>query len=248
VTDPDSMAHSVPVTLSPVAAAMRLLQFGDSMLPVGSFAFSAGLESAVERGVVHDVATLRGFVTTATRQAATADGVALLHAHRAAAAGDLDAVMAADHAVFQRKLNEEARTMTTRMGRKLAELGDRVVGGSAERQRLLPDWLAAMRDGSTPGTFPVGLGVLFGVLGSPETDAFAVHQYGVAFTIVSAALRLMRIDHLDTQAILFQVDATAAHAYAAVRDAALSDMAGFAPMTDILAAVHARAHVRLFMS
>ena len=72
---------------------MRLLQFGDSMLPVGSFAFSNALESAVEQGVVHDVATLRGFVATATRQAATSDGVALLHAHRAAVAGDLEAVL-----------------------------------------------------------------------------------------------------------------------------------------------------------
>ena len=114
--------------------------------------------------------------------------------------------------------------------------------------RSSQQWLAAIRDGRAPGTFPVGLGVLFGTLGSPETDAFAVHQYGVAFMILSAALRLMRIDHLDTQAILFEVDATAADAYAAVRDASLADMAGFAPMTDILAAVHARAHVRLFMS
>ena len=55
-------AQSSPSMPSPVAAAMRLLQFGDSMLPVGSFAFSNALESAVEQGVVHDVVTLRGFV------------------------------------------------------------------------------------------------------------------------------------------------------------------------------------------
>ena len=39
---------------------LRLLQFGDSMLPVGAFSFSNGLESAVQQGVVHDAATLRG--------------------------------------------------------------------------------------------------------------------------------------------------------------------------------------------
>jgi urease accessory protein len=33
-----------------------------------------------------------------------------------------------------------------------------------------------------------------------------------------------------------------------VRGASLSDMAGFAPMTDILSAVHQRSHVRLFTS
>jgi urease accessory protein len=229
--------------MSPVAASIRLLQFGDSMLPVGSFAFSNALESAVERGVVHDAATLHGFVTTATRRAATSDGVALLHAHRAAVAGDLAEVQRADRAVFERKLDAEARTMATRMGRKLAEVGDRVVGGT-----LQATWLAVIREQRSPGTFPVALGVLFAALGSPETDAFAVHQYGVAFMILSAALRLMRIDHMETQTILFAADATASDAYNEVRDAALTDMAAFAPMTDILAAVHARAHVRMFMS
>ena len=48
-------------------------------------------------------------------------------------------------------------------------------------------------------------------------DAFAVHQYGVASMILSAALRLMRVDHLDTQAILFEVNAGADAAYARSR-------------------------------
>src|SRR4051794_23074655 len=100
---------------------MRALQFGDSVLPVGSFSFSNGLESAVQFGVVHDLDTLREFVRTALRQAATGDGIAVLAAFRAARAGDDHRVDAADRAVFNRKLNEEMRTMTVRMGRKLAE-------------------------------------------------------------------------------------------------------------------------------
>ena len=97
------------------------------------------------------------------------------------------------------------------MGRKLAELA------TASWQAPTGARLARRdpRGRGTPGTFPVGLGVLFAALGSPETDAFAVHQYGVASMILSAALRLMRVDHLDTQAILFEVDAAAADAYAA---------------------------------
>ncbi len=54
------------------------------MLPVGAFSFSGGLESAVQQGVVRDVATSREFVRTATDQAASGDGIALLAAHRAA--------------------------------------------------------------------------------------------------------------------------------------------------------------------
>jgi urease accessory protein len=222
---------------------MRVLQFGDSLLPIGSFSFSNALESAVQQGVVRDPATLAEFVTASARRAATSDGIALLEAHRAARGASIERITLADRAVFERKLGEESRTMTVRMGRKLAEVA--TAAGPAPQLGL---WLDRIRNGVTPGTYPVGLGILFAELGSPEEDAFAVHQYGVAMTMLSAALRLMRIDHRQVQAILFAADRGVGADYAAVRAASLPDMAGFTPMADILAAVHVRSHVRLFMN
>jgi urease accessory protein len=226
-----------------IARLMRVLQFGDSLLPTGSFSFSNALESAVQEGAVRDAATLSEFVLTVTQRAATSDGIALLEAHRGARERDIERIVQADRAVFNRKLGEEMRTMTLRMGRKLAELS-----ATAVQAPLLGLWLDRVRDGVAPGTHPVGLGVLFAELGSPEEDAFAVHQYGVAMTTLSAALRLMRIDHRQTQAILAAVGGTVAGDFAAVRLASLPDMASFAPMADILGAVHVRSRVRMFMN
>lgn len=223
--------------------AMRMMQFSDSMFPVGSFSFSNGLESAVAQGIVTDGPSLREFVLSAAHQGATCDGIAVLAAHRGATAGDFSAILAADHAVIERKLNEEARTMSTRMGKKLAELGGRLAG-----ETLFNKWLAAIASGETPGTYPVGLGIAFAEMGSPEEDAFTVNQYGVAMTLLGAALRIVRVDHLATQEILFEVNQTAGREYAAVRDYGLDDMSNFAPMIDILAAVHVKAHVRMFMN
>jgi urease accessory protein len=226
-----------------ISRLTSVLQFGDSMLPTGSFSFSNGLESAVQQDIVHDRATLAEFTLTAARRAATTDGIALLEAHRAARASNLDRIVAADSAVFNRKLGEEARTMTVRMGRQLAELGTFIVPAP-----MLGCWLARVTAHQTPGTYPAGLGVLFAGLGSPEEDAFAVHQYGVAMTTLSASLRLMRVEPREIQAILRQVSACSGDDYLAVRGLSLPDMAGFAPMADILAAMHVRAHVRLFMN
>jgi urease accessory protein len=226
-----------------IGRLMRVLQFGDSLLPVGSFSFSNALESAVQEGVVRDAATLAEFVLTSAHRAAASDGIAVLAAHRAARQADIERIVRADRAVFERKLSEETRTMTVRMGRKLAE-----VGVAAVEAPLLSMWLGRVRDGLTPGTHPVGLGVLFAGLGSPEEDAFAVHQYGVAMTAVSAALRLMRIDHRQAQAILAGVNRRAGDHYAAVCRASLPDMASFTPMIDILAAIHTQSHVRMFMN
>ncbi|MBE2238245.1 MAG: urease accessory protein UreF [Caldilineaceae bacterium] len=222
---------------------MRVLQFGDSMLPVGSFSFSNGLESAIQLGLVSDVKSLHEFVLTVTQQTAGVDGVALLEAHRAARADDMDRILRADACLLQRKLNEEMRLMTTRMGKKLAEMGIRILQSS-----LLTQWLAAINRGATPGAYPIGQGLLFADLGLAEEAAFAVHQYGVASMVLGAALRLMKVDHLETQSILFDVNTRAASDFERCSRARLEDMAAFAPELDILAAVHVKAHVRMFMN
>jgi urease accessory protein len=226
-----------------ITQLLRLLQFGDSMLPVGAFSFSNGLEAAIAQRVVTDVASLRAFVRTALDQSAGADGIALLAAHRAAVTGDMARIVAADHAVLLRKLNEETRTMTTRMGRKLGELAGHVIDAP-----LVALWLERIVRQETPGTFPVGLALLFAASRLGEQEAFAAHQYGVATMMQGAALRLMKLNYLDGQAILHGVNGAAEDAYARVKAADLDDMATFAPMTDILAAIHVRSHVRMFMN
>jgi urease accessory protein len=233
----------VTSTTTVALRAMRLLQFGDSMLPVGAFAFSNGVESAVQEGVVRDAATLKEFVATALEQAASCDGIALLVAHRAARADDIDSVIVADRAILVRKLNEEGRTMALRMGRKLAELAAHVAA-----LPFLMRWRSVVETDAARGTYPATLGVVGAALGLDECEVFTTHQYGVATMMVSAALRLMRLSHLDGQALIFALNAGVDAAYEDASRASLDDMATFAPMADILAAAHVKAHVRLFMS
>ena len=221
----------------------RALQFGDSVFPVGGFAFSGGLESAIQKRVVTDAATLHAYTRTAVEQAAMGDGVALVWAHRAAAAGDLAELVRIDERVYARKLSGETRVMTVRMGKKFAEMGAEVIGVP-----LLSTWRQKIEAGATPGCYPVSLAVNFAAQGLTARDAFVVHQYGVASMILSAALRLMKVSHVDTQRILYRLDAGADAAYEAAAATRLTDMAGFAPLIEVLAAVHVKAHVRLFMN
>jgi urease accessory protein len=221
----------------------RMLQFGDSMFPIGAFAFSSGLESAIQQGVVTNTATLRAFARTALEQAARGDGIALIAAHRAATAGDVDTLVRIDAQVYARKLSDEARTMSVRMGKKFTEMGVEVVGAP-----LLRTWRECIEKSTTPGCYPIALAINFAVQDLPASQAFVVHQYGVATTILGAALRLMKVSHIDTQKILYDLTGQASGMYATAAAARLSDMAGFAPLTEILAAIHTRAHVRLFMN
>ena len=235
------MHDAAPPTVA--TRLLRVLQFGDSMFPVGGFSFSCGVESAIQTGVVVDAATLHAFTRTAVEQAARGDGIALIAAHRAAAAGNLDALIRIDEEIYARKLSDETRTMSTRLGKKSTEMGVRVIGAP-----LLHEWLNRIEESRTPGCYPVALAVTFAAQGLPALDAFVVHQSSLAATILGAALRLMKVSHVQTQAILFDLNGRIEAAYEAAAAARLSDMSSFAPLTEVLAAVHASAHVRLFMS
>ena len=221
----------------------RLLQFGDSMFPIGGFAFSGGLESAIQKGVVTDVGTLQAFARTAVEQAALGDGIALIWAHRAAMAGNLGELERIDQQVYGRKLSAETRSMTVRVGKKFAEMGVGITGSP-----LLREWLTRIQQGATPGCYPVALAVNFAAQDLPDRDAFIAHQYGVGAMVLSAALRLMKVSHVETQRILYELNTDADAAYELAASSNLADMAGFAPLVEILAAVHVKAHLRLFMN
>ena len=222
---------------------VRALQFGDSVFPVGGFSFSAGLETAIQQRVVTDAKTLLAYARTAVEQAALGDGIGLIWSHRAALADEIDELVHIDRLVHARKLSSETRLMSVRMGKKFNEIGAQILGTP-----LLLRWREHIADGTTPGCYPVALGVNFAAQGLSARDAFAVHQYGVAVMILGAALRLMRIDHVETQKMLYVLNTDVDAAYEAAAAAELDDMAGFAPLTEILAAAHVKANVRLFMS
>ncbi len=227
----------------PAVQLLRLLQFGDSMFPIGGFSFSGGLESAIQEGLVTDPDSLQEYTRTAIEQAALGDGVGLIWAHRAALAGDLAELERIDLQVYARKLSAETRTMSVRVGKKFAEMGVGITGAP-----LLDAWLERIKEGTTPGCYPVCLALNFAVQGLSDREAFTVHQYGVGAMILGAALRLMKVSHVETQRILYDLNADAGSDYELASRSSLSDMAGFAPLVDILAAVHEKAHLRLFMN
>ena len=233
----------VPNSATNMVLLARLLQFSDSTLPVGAFAFSNGLESALQTEIVSNPATLHQFVELVVRQAAHMDGIALLHAHRAIRAGDYDDVLIADHELWNRRVGEEQQLMLSRMGKKFAELSLKI-----GEFPILERWLDDIKMNKTPGCFPVGQAIALAQMGADECQAFVVHQYGVASMVLSAAVRLMRIDHLDTQRILFAVQQRVQGDYLEVQERDLDEMSGFAPVFDVLVAHHTKAHVRLFMN
>lgn len=226
-----------------MSAISRLLQFTDSTFPVGTFSFSNGLETASFEHLVHDDPTLHAFTASQALQAAYSDGVAALHAHRAFLRGDYDAIAEADRMLILFKMNDEARMMLKRMGKKFAELMAKLFSND-----IVNRWLQDIREEKVPGTFPVAQGIAYAAAGVDEKALFCAHQYGVINMVLSAALRCVRVSHYETQKILFDLSENVEKLYEEASQMELKDMNAFFPELDILASLHEKGNMRMFMN
>lgn len=232
------------IAMNNTSLLMHLLQFTDSAFPVGTFSFSNGLETASHLGIVHDADTLEQYTRSVARQGAYSDGVAALLAYRAIMAGDYDAVVKVDRQIMLFKMNDEARLMLSRMGKKLAELGVHLFSDN----EIFSRWIADINAGYTPGSYPVAQGIAFALAGLSEEELFASHQYGVINMVLSAALRCVRVSHYDTQRILFKLSSEVPAYYNKASTMKFEDMNSFVPQMDIFASMHEKGTMRMFMN
>ena len=177
-----------------------LLQLSDSALPIGGFSFSNSLESAIDAGAVGDERSLEEYIDVAIGQTASLDGVVAREAMRAYHSGDYGKIVDLDHFLLARKINAEQRTMSLRMGRKLCELAATITSDSA-----LTRLSAEIASSRSPGTLAVVQGVVAASAEIEERELFVSMIYGTTSMMLSAALRTMRITHIQTQRILYRI-------------------------------------------
>lgn len=226
-----------------ITRLMRLLEFSDSAFPVGTFSFSNGLETAAFEGLVHDADTLEQYTRTALHQTIHCDAIAALIAFRAAEQQDYATIAAADRQLILCKMNAEARQMLCRMGKKMAEICTRLSDSP-----LMARWLADITEQKVPGTYPVAQAIYFQANGLTEKDLFIAIEYGAINMILNAALRCVKVSHYETQAILWRLCAETSAHYEEVREAGFDDMMAFAPEMDIVASLHEKGKMRMFMN
>lgn len=226
-----------------IIVLMRLLEMSDSQFPVGNFSFSNGLETASAIGMVHDAETLKEYVIAAAIQAAYTDSAASLLAYRALGYGDYSRVLAADEQVILCKMNDESRQMLLRMGKKMCELYTYIAGCE-----VMSRFLSDINSGNTAGTYPIAQAIAMYHSGIPERDMFVSQQYGVVNMILGAALRCVKVSHYDTQKILYELPEFISTEYDIVREMDFEDMHTFVPSMDILASLHEKGNMRMFMN
>ncbi|MCS0493521.1 urease accessory protein UreF [Ancylobacter sp. MQZ15Z-1] len=209
--------------------------------PVGAFAYSHGLEWAVETGDVGDAASLRGWVGDLLLHGGPfSDAVLLAHGWRAMAAGD----EAGLHEVL-----ELAAAFAPSRERQMETLnqGDAFMAAtrhawpSAALERM-----AAMWDGRV--AYPVAVGAAAAAHALPLPATLAAFLNAVAANLISAAVRLVPLGQSDGNRVLAALLPTIRLAATEAGEVPLERIGGAALRSDIASMRHETQYTRLFRS
>ncbi|SFR46252.1 urease accessory protein [Yoonia tamlensis] len=205
---------------------LTLTQWLSPAYPVGAFAWSHGLERAVQRGDVSDSQSLQNWLSDVlTHGAGRSDAILLCVAHGAqdvSEVADLAAVLAP---------SAERRMETMQQGAAFAATTRAVWGLD------LPDM-----------AYPVAVGRAAGLMGLPATQVAQVWLQCFASNLVQAAQRLMPLGQTEGQRILAALAPMCRDigARAALSDLADIGSSGFA--IDIASMQHETQSPRIFRS
>ncbi len=222
------------------ASELALLVWTSPGFPVGAFAYSHGLEAAVEAGDITNAETLREWLRDLLRHGSGRnDAILLAAAWRAVTAGDYGAAQ---------RVNELALAMAPSRERHL----ECVAQGNAFVAILQAAWpCEAMRvfaDMAGDVAYCVGLGVAAAGRGMGLSAVLRAHALAFVANLVSACVRLGPIGQTDGQRVIAALLPEIAHVAAIAEVAGLDEIGGAALRSDIHSMRHETQYSRLFRS
>jgi urease accessory protein len=210
---------------------LRLMAWLSPAFPTGSFAYSHGLEWAVESGDVFDEASLLCWLTVVVTQGTgRTDTILLRHAHRAAA-----------EPVSLREIADLAYATASGRERQSESLDQ----GKAFMLAAVP-W--GIPKGPERISYPVAVGAVAGAHRIPENAAAAAYLQAFATNLISAAVRLVPLGQTAGLRVLAGLEPAILHTAEETRCATLDDLGGCAFRSDLAAMRHETQYTRLFRS
>lgn len=231
-------ATEPPHIAAPGAELLRLLQLSSSLCPIGAFAFSQGLEQAVERGWIPDEAALARWLLGLGRHGlGRLDLPLLLRAHQAWLRDDVTLAQALAERVLAQREARELWEQERDLGRALAAVLDNL---GVPRARALREAPAA----SYLVAYALGA-VHFGIA---EEQALLGYAFAWAEQQSNAAARLVPLGHMATQRVLSTVLSDVPQWVAEARAVPDDDIGSVVPGLAMAAAWHETQYTRLFRS
>lgn len=219
------------------AAALALLQYGDSAYPAGGFAFSWGIEGLAADGFLAGREDLDELVAEhLTFRWNSMDRALLVEAY---AAADLEVLASVDRYTEAATPSAQMRDGSHRAGRALLGVSARLGGllSTAYREYVATDLRL--------GHLPVVQAIVYRDAGFDREAAQLVSGWTLVTGLVSAAVRLGSVGHLEAQVSLGVARGVLAGLLAEPVPAGVRPHS-FTPLIDIAVSRGPSRHVRMF--
>lgn len=224
------------------AALLQLLRLASPALPVGGFAYSEGLEAAVEAGRVDGEASALAWLADQLHLGLARSDLAVVgHAVRAWRSDDRTAIASLDAWVASTRETHELAAQTRQMGRSMAQW----IALAADGDPRVAALLAPAADGPT---WPVAFALAGARTGAAVPDVLAAHAAGWAENQVQAAMRAVPLGQSAGQRVLAGLQAEIPAAIDTALATPASDLQAFTPGLAIHSARHETQYSRLFRS
>jgi urease accessory protein len=219
------------------------LRFIDSFFPSGGYAYSSGLEAAVQGGAVRDAGEFKEYVEDSLRGGiGMREAVAVSLACEAIKKKNLGPALKADAELEAMKIGLESRLASRQMGRQVM----RIAMDRDQPHAMLRAFHQEIIESRTAGHFSVCLGLTLASNGWSRADAIAAFLYQTAVGFVSAAMKLLPVGQREGQRLL--ANWTPLFIELSHRIPLKTDMSAWSPIQDIYAMRHSRLESRLFRS
>ena len=213
----------------------RLTAWMSPAFPTGGYAYSHGLEHAVEAGLVRDRATLGAWIAGILEfGGAWTDAMLFCAAHRALPAEVAELAELAAAMKGTRELRDESLLQGRAFGAAVAAAWD---PSCAERE-----------PNPSPPVHSIAVARACRRHGVPLADALLAYLQATAAGLVSAGLRLVPLGHTDGQKVLANLEEVVVGTAARARRTPLSQLGAAAPVVDWASMRHETQHTRLFRS
>jgi len=224
-----TVTHTVPQRMT-ISATLTLAQWVSPSYPLGSFAYSHGVEAAIAQGWVGDAAGLQAWLCDVLQSGSgRADATLLCAAYRAPDVHDLMQIDATGRAFAS---SHERLRESLHQGAAFARTTQAVWGDDISQDLL----------------FVVALGWACARHDIPLQLAVSLYLHSFVSNIVMASVRLMPLGQTQGQAVLHALAPMCEAIAQEVQTATLDDLYANTFLSDIAAMRHETLQPRLFQS